>query len=1055
MKRVFKVLSLLLITLFVFIGASCSSGETSSDLVSKAKNEISSMNIPTNITARFDDIDLWTSDNSNVVVKYVLSNDDYIKVEDFKLKYVSLPAQAVSVVLTCNITATVGDSTSEDSYEFNIIVGSNSSSTLATYSVTVTATNGRKLSGVLVELSLNDEIVNEGETDSSGVFITMLERNVYDVTLYSRTGYLFEGGVDIYTTKTDRNASPIEIECYPILIEETAPTGHVYQTGDQMYDFTINTFDNSKTLNLKELLEENELVVINFWYSDCSWCLQEFPLLNKAYDEYKDKKVKVIGITYSAADNPDTVKAAKERYGLSFDLAISDEITALFPIEGYPTTVFIDRYGTADFIEKGAILEESRWTNLFNNYLGDSYVPTYKGSAENGGSEQIVPDIEFPASSELEAVLNQGGINATYRPETKEPDATYSWPFIVSPNGDSVVPSNSGIANSYSIMYVDVELKENEVFTFDYLISTEEGSDLFYVLLDGEILVTLSGVSSTYQTSHVYVADTDDTYSFVFIYLKDNMVDSGDDTVYLKNFRISNPDSIEETLFVLRESSKNKNPLEDYYDDYITPVFNDEDGYYHVGAVNGPLLLADLMSESHFSNTSLIDYSTNKALAGDIDGKHVDYNDLIVRYSQYAVNSLTAGYTPVTAELKDALVDIAKLLGNGEYENEWLEMTVYFDVYGSNATNDDRVNADGQIIDPTIGLSHHNAIEIDVKAPTDVNEYGEVVSDIKFTMDRFVTTRGFLFKFIPLTSGVYRIGSIDGESTDCYVELDDYSIYESANFEIREYYANQTSEGYISDFILYGYFEAGKTYYLCPFYTNYGDYGPMNMQISWCGEEWVILSKASSLAYTTSEDFDENTPGNIEDIIISVGIDVELGQDGFYHQKYSDGTLSKNYIYFDIKYANMLINTTFENAFNGNNTVFDTTYNDFGEKIVDEDGYLLSWSYQYDENNNVIYGSDGQPIRICENVVDEHGNKVLADTNLYKDWKPIFQQWRETLEITDENDNANGCIKVNEEVKTFLELLMNKYSFKDIEGSWLKLCYYYRYFGPTEYPTEL
>ena len=107
MKRVFKVLSLLLITLFVFIGASCSSGETSSDLVSKAKNEISSMNIPTNITARFDDIDLWTSDNSNVVVKYVLSNDDYIKVEDFKLKYVSLPAQAVSVVLTCNITATV------------------------------------------------------------------------------------------------------------------------------------------------------------------------------------------------------------------------------------------------------------------------------------------------------------------------------------------------------------------------------------------------------------------------------------------------------------------------------------------------------------------------------------------------------------------------------------------------------------------------------------------------------------------------------------------------------------------------------------------------------------------------------------------------------------------------------------------------------------------------------------------------------------------------------------------------------------------------------------
>ena len=51
-------------------------------------------------------------------------------------------------------------------------------------------------------------------------------------------------------------------------------------------------------------------------------------------------------------------------------------------------------------------------------------------------------------------MLNQNDFAATYAPETAEPDATYSWPFIVSGDGSAVVPSNSGVDNSYAIMYM-------------------------------------------------------------------------------------------------------------------------------------------------------------------------------------------------------------------------------------------------------------------------------------------------------------------------------------------------------------------------------------------------------------------------------------------------------------------------------------------------------------------------------------------------------------------------------------------------------------------------
>ena len=41
----------------------------------------------------------------------------------------------------------------------------------------------------------------------------------------------------------------------------------------------------------------------------------------------------------------------------------------------------------------------------------------------------------------------------------------------------------------------------------------------------------------------------------------------------------------------------------------------------------------------------------------------------------------------------------------------------------------------------------------------------------------------------------------------------------------------------------------------------------------------------------------------------------------------------------------------------------------------------------------------------------------------------------------------NGCVAVDERLAELLQLLMDKYTFKGVENSWLKLCYYYDYLG--------
>ena len=108
-------------------------------------------------------------------------------------------------------------------------------------------------------------------------------------------------------------------------------------------DFTLMTLD-GQPFKLSD--QKGKVVIINFWASWCGPCRTEAPALESLYEQYKDKDVEFIGITY--ADDPKDSQAFMAEYGMSYPVAEdgkSNVSKQLYHIQGVPETFVIDKQG--------------------------------------------------------------------------------------------------------------------------------------------------------------------------------------------------------------------------------------------------------------------------------------------------------------------------------------------------------------------------------------------------------------------------------------------------------------------------------------------------------------------------------------------------------------------------------------------------------------------------------------------------------------------------------------------------------------------------------------
>lgn len=887
------------------------------------------------------------------------------------------------------------------------------------YTVTVKSAGGLKLSGVNVYIYTDDtleDLVNYATTDALGVAKLNLKRSDKYVAVLSGLpeGYSVAASYPLTGTLT-------ELTVTSSVIDSTDHSGKNYQLGDVMRDFSVVDSDGN-TQKLSELLKTKKMVLINFWYTTCSWCVKEFPYMDAVYQQYKDD-IEIVALNHSTlkGDSEEGIKAFKDRFyddyigegatgGLSFPMAKDyTNMGPAFGLEGYPTSVIVDRYGVICMIEAGGIVSEAPFVAMFEHFTSENYEQKIFHSLDELMPAEK-PNVSMPSSEEIAGVFNQGDITVTYRPETEDENAEMFWPFVISEkNGEKViVPANSGRDGSFSIMYADVTLKAGEALGFDYWASSEQGADMLYLLVDAKDIYQISGESDKWKTCYTFVAEEDGTYEVAFCFVKDTSDSVGDDTVYLKNLRVVKENQIDVPTYIPRNAATKPAADGFGYEQYITPVYNEADGLWHVGDKNGPLLLVNLMKGTQFSNNPIYSHAYN----GEIEINGVNYYEELVEYCNYASNASIYGFCSVNQELKELLEIVAQAIGlETDNPNQWLQMCSYYDAYGTNGI---------QLDDPIRGLAPYSA-------------YTAVEgADNYVYYDRVIMPRGLLYKFVPERSGAYRITSNSEWQVDGWI----------FNANRTEYYVHEGGERMYYDpknLSMVVYFEADKDYYIdIAFYDVY-QVGGFTFSVEFLGASYDHFTAASPGYFTfpDGEIVEDGLGENAE--ILSGGIKIALGEDGYYHELRADGTLG-SIIYADFIGLTAIFSHSIEAMIDRGAFNFSVTESDqeiLNYKAIYGDGTKDKlreiWGEDFDELAE-IYQLD----EVLAGKTHGRGKDLTNDIKAYLDKK---------IPSTTEHPELEGCVAVDVRLAELLQTLMDKYTFAGVDYSWAKVCYYYQHLG--------
>ena len=873
------------------------------------------------------------------------------------------------------------------------------------YSVNVRNAGGNPMAEINVYVYEGEDMKDYAKTNSEGSVTFNLPKggNYHIVILDAPKGY------DVQE-KYSFNGINADIVLTPSLIKDEELSSATIELGDVMYDFTVMTSDGNE-LTLSEVLKTKKMVMLNFWYTTCSWCMEEFPLMNEVYEEYKDD-IEIIAL--NPLEDNNVVKGFQEQHGYSFKMAACPSSWSnTFSISGYPTSVFIDRYGVVCLIEAGAIVSKRPFVCAFDHFTAETYKQKF---CENGIGDlvsQIKPSVEMPESDSIGAAINNGDIQVTYRPDTEDDNAEYIWPFVLGEKlgEECIYAPNKGIDDSYAIIYADVTLKKGQALGFDYLASSERLCDIMYVIVNDDDVFQISGAddAEVWKSCYPCVADKDGVYEIALCFMKDTDGSAGDDTVYVRNMRVVDVKDIDVATYLPRNASSENEAGETVYVDI---VFNEKDGYYHVGSENGPLLLANLMNFSQFSEEQSV-YEIVYNGDADKDGVSL-YNKKeegglgMVTYFSYASNSSINGICTVNKELGEMLKQVAEVAGFDGNEKEWLKICTYYDAYGTTE----------QLQDPIKGLAPFSAFEA---------VEGKDVETNYFYYDRAIIPRGLLAKFVPERSGVYRF-----TSKSDYEDGIDAWLFDGNGNIIYTYEHDERMFTDMNNCSLVYYMEAGKAYYVDMAFWDVYEPGYIYYDVEYLGASMELFRLASPGYFT----YDTDATGELLYEIISQGIKPEL-KNGIYYAKDHDSALYADFTGSTGVFGNSIVEMIEMGGFNFATTATDEEILAYlrqnGNDVEKTDEYLKKlWGEDYEGNAEIYQLEDIFNGRY-------HGTGV--------DYTEEIRGYVAKIDNSS-NTERNGCVVVDERLGELLQMFMDKYTFAGVDHSWTKLCYYYDYLGP-------
>lgn len=303
---------------------------------------------------------------------------------------------------------------------------------------------------------------------------------------------------------------------------ETAGSTY-YTLGSTMGDFTVTTYD-GREVTLSEVLGEKDMVLLNIWATWCGPCRMEFPYMQEAYEQYSDR-VEIIAVDCEPTDDDEDLKAFAAEMGLTFPVARDTAALAVsFRASSIPTSVVIDRFGTVCYIGAGAVTNTETFQRLFDVFVGDDYT-----ESRVIRSIPVKPNIPAAETEKLAAALNVPGGSLMF----SNPADEYVWPMIPAEEDGRlcVMSTNKGVDETQAKLFTTVTAKEGDALAITFKTSTEAGSDLMTLEVNGTRVKVFGGEKDWMTYAYAFPAEGE--YEIAIGYAKDAMNAAGSDVVYI------------------------------------------------------------------------------------------------------------------------------------------------------------------------------------------------------------------------------------------------------------------------------------------------------------------------------------------------------------------------------------------------------------------------------------------------------------------------------------------------------------------------------------------